>query len=272
MGEKLPQGTQPTPPVRRSAVERAVRFAESTPQPEIWQVAAEVAVELDVNGVPVTVTMATPADLEDLAVGLAYTEGVVTDPAAIETISVIDSLDGVVVDLTVADAAVNDNARRARLLEGRSGCGLCGVDTLAAAMRRPLPRLVQETAEISNASLQAAFAALPAQQPLNQLTHSVHAAAWCTLSGEIICVREDVGRHNALDKLAGWLLRDPAQRAPGFVVLSSRLSFELVCKAAAMGAVLLAAVSAPTALALEIAANAELPLACLGPGNSIARF
>lgn len=257
---------------RRASVVRSVSL-QGAEQSESWAVAAEVAVELDVNGVPVMVTMATPADLEDLAVGLAYTEGVVLDFAAIENIAVHESLEGVVVDLTVADAAVNEQARRSRLLEGRSGCGLCGVETLASAMRRPMvPASRALAGQIDDAALRRAFDALPGKQPLNALTHSVHAAAWCAPSGDIICVREDVGRHNALDKLAGWRLRTQGSLEHGFVILSSRLSYELVCKAAAMGAEMLAAVSAPTALALQLADAANLPLACLGPGGAIVRL
>lgn len=248
-----------------------------------WAVAAETAVEIDINGTPLTVMMATPDALEDLAVGLAFTEGVVEDPTQIHEICVDEFVDGIVVNLRVAQAAVNDQARRSRLLEGRAGCGLCGVDTLAAAMRRPVIKKSSEgslrgsdqldrVGLITDAALQRAFEELPAHQPLNQLTHSVHAAAWCTMTGEIVMVREDVGRHNALDKLVGWALRRDETPMTGFVVVSSRLSFELVCKAAAMGAGLLAAVSAPTSLALELAATANMPLACLGPDGAIARF
>ncbi len=252
------------------AVTRSVRLDQ---QRDDWQVATEVAVEIDVNGQPVTVTMATPADVEELAVGLAYTEGVVTAVEGVTSVNVKETLEGVVADLTVAESAINQQARRARLLEGRSGCGLCGVDTLSAAMRRPSVVAPQTVGgPIADAALRKAFDALPDHQPLNQRTHSVHAAAWCDLEGQILCVREDVGRHNALDKLVGWALLSQAPQGSGFVLLSSRLSFELVCKAAALGASLLAAVSAPTALALEMAETANLPLACLGPGGAIARF
>jgi FdhD protein len=140
-------------------------------------------------------------------------------------------------------------------------------------MRRPvIPKNSPGAGPIADSSLLHAFAQLPEHQPLNRLTRSVHAAAWCTIAGEIVAVREDVGRHNALDKLAGWLLTSGDTQTAGFVLVTSRLSFELVCKAAAMGASLLAAVSAPTSLALELAATAELPLACLGPGGAIVRF
>ena len=261
--------------IRRKAwLRRQVELSgEAKPRQDDWNVAAETAIEIDVNGVPLTVMMATPTELEDLAIGLAFTEGVVIDPSAIQSVAVDEFVDGIVVNLEVPAAAVNEQARRSRLLEGRAGCGLCGVDTLAAAMRRPvIQKKSQGVAPITDSALQHAFAKLPAHQPLNQLTHSVHAAAWCTIAGEVVMVREDVGRHNALDKLAGWLLTSGDTQTAGFVVVTSRLSFELVCKAASMGASLLAAVSAPTSLALELAATAELPLACLGPGGAIVRF
>jgi FdhD protein len=140
-------------------------------------------------------------------------------------------------------------------------------------MRRPvIQQSTQAPRTVTDAALRGVFDQLPGHQPLNQLTHSVHAAAWCTIAGEIVMVREDVGRHNALDKLAGWLLHSGDTQTAGFVAVSSRLSFELVCKAAAMGASLLAAVSAPTTLALELGGTAGLPLACLGPGGAIVRF
>jgi FdhD protein len=258
---------------RKSSVVQRVSLGSHAQQHEDWNVATETAVEIDINGVPLTVMMATPDALENLAVGLAFTEGVVLDPAGIEAITVDEFVDGVVVNLRVAPTAVNERARRSRLLEGRAGCGLCGVETLAAAMRRPvIQQSTQAPQTVTDTALRSVFDRLPAHQLLNQLTHSVHAAAWCTIAGDIVMVREDVGRHNALDKLAGWLLQSGDTQTPGFVVVSSRLSFELVCKAAAMGASLLAAVSAPTTLALELGDMAGLPLACLGPGDAIVRF
>jgi FdhD protein len=263
---------------RKASIRQRVRLGDGARvEHDDWNVAAETAVEIDVNGVPLTVTMATPDALEELAIGLVFTEGVVRDVTQIHNVVVDNFVDGVVVNVQVAEQAVNEQARRSRLLEARAGCGLCGVETLAIAMRNPILQKSQRGApRITDAALQRAFQALPTHQPLNKLTHSVHVAAWCTLAGEIIAAREDVGRHNALDKLVGWLLgsRENSRESDqsGFVLMSSRLSFELVCKAAAMGASLLAAVSAPTSLALELAANAELPLVCLGPHDSIARF
>lgn len=238
---------------------------------ESWGVAIEVAVEINVNETPLAVMMATPVALEDLAVGFAYTEGVLIDAAGVRSVEANKFADGWIVNLVADVNALNDKARRARMLEGRAGCGLCGVDTLANAMRRPIMR-VPSSETISDSAILRAFDQLPMQQPLNQLTHSVHAAAWCSVDGEIQSVCEDVGRHNALDKLVGQQIINAAELASGFVVMSSRISYELVCKAAALGASCLSAVSAPTSLALELATRADLPLAFSGPDKSIVRF
>lgn len=240
-------------------------------QSENWGVATEAAVEINVNGIPLAVMMATPVGLEDLAVGFAYTEGVLVDTAGVRAVDVNKFADGWIVNLEADANALNDQARRVRMLEGRAGCGLCGVDTLASAMRRPVMR-VPDAKAISDSAIRRVFNQLPSQQPLNQLTHSVHAAAWCSVDGEILAVCEDVGRHNALDKLVGQQIRNAEVLASGFVVMSSRISYELVCKAAAMGASCLGAVSAPTSLALELAARADLPLAFSGPDGAIVRF
>jgi FdhD protein len=236
-----------------------------------WGVAEEAAVEINLNGQPLAVTMASPTGLEDLAVGFVFTEGVVHKPADIDAVQVRRTLEGWIVDVTLPVEAIDAAGRRGRWLEGRSGCGLCGVDSLSAAMRRPPLHDGVARCAVSDAALRKAFAALAEKQPLNAATRSVHAAAWCTPEGEILRVCEDVGRHNALDKLAGWVIRSRAPY-PGFVLLSSRVSYELVCKAAALGASLLAAVSAPTTLAVDLAEQADLPMAFPVPDNRIARL
>ncbi len=239
--------------------------------PVVWGVAEEVAVEIDLNGEPLAVTMASPTDLSELAVGFVFTEGVVPRPAEILDVQPRQTLDGWIVDLQVPAHGIDPSARRGRLLEGRAGCGLCGVDTLSAAMRRPPVKGQGERGRVADAALNRAFSSLSDHQPLNAATRSVHAAAWCAMDGDIVHVCEDLGRHNALDKLVGWLLGNPAPD-PGFVLLSSRVSYELVCKAAASGASLLAAVSAPTTLAVELARRAGLPMAFTGPDGRVARI
>lgn len=237
-----------------------------------WSLAVETPVEIRLNGAPWTVMLATPADVEDLAVGLALTEQCVSEARAIEEIAVSSWLGDVSVDLRVRDDGLHD-AGRTRTLVGNTGCGLCGLESLAAFRAR----LDQDghrapSGTITDGAIQAAWAALPALQPLNGATRSVHAAAWCRPDGTVDLVREDVGRHNALDKLIGARARGPAPDAPGFVVMTSRCSYELVYKAAIARAMLLATISAPTTLALTWSETLGVPVAVSGPGGHVVRF
>ena len=254
---------------RAAALERPI--VRGAQQPDTWRIAVETPVEVGINGVAWTVMMATPSDLEDLAIGLAYTERVVTDPDAIERAVVADYLEGLAVDLVVPASAVDDGARRRRTLEGRVGCGLCGVEALESLPVRARARAGERVA-IAHDAIRRGFDALPARQPLNRATHSVHAAAWCQPSGDIDLVREDVGRHNALDKAIGALARSKRLDEPGFFVLTSRCSFELVYKAAATAAGVLATLSAPTSLALEWSETLELPIVCRGRDGELVAF
>lgn len=236
-----------------------------------WGIAVETPVEIGINGSSWTVMMATPTDLEDLAVGLLLTERLVYDVHAIEQIDITNCLDGMVIDVIIPASAVNDVVRRRRALEGRVGCGLCGIDALAG-LPSPLGVDVGPRVSISGSAVRIAFERLVSLQPLNGATHSVHAAAWCQPSGDIDLVREDVGRHNALDKVIGALARARRTDEPGFIVMTSRCSFELVYKAAATRAGVLATISAPTSLALEWSMTLDLPLLCLGPEGTIIGF
>ena len=238
-----------------------------------WGIAVEAPVEIAINGTPWTVMLATPADVEDLAVGIAVSERVLQDHSAIGTIVVSEFLHDISVNLTVPADALDVSAMRGRSLLGSTACGLCGLESLAAM--RPRNEHAENTAQaqpIADSAILAAFAALPALQPLNNATRSVHAAAWCMPTGDVSIVREDVGRHNALDKLIGALARSSRLGEPGFIVMSSRCSYELVYKAAAAGASILATISAPTSLALEWSVALGVPVVCRGPGQQIVRF
>lgn len=243
---------------------------EGAATPVTWHVADEVAVALEYNGRSHAVMMATPEDLEDFAVGFSLSEGIIADAGDVERLVVRDSPLGRVVSLTVDPMRLLRGALRSRSIEGRSGCGLCGVDSLGNAVRDP--KRVSARLTVEPAAIAAAFRALPGRQPMNQVNHSVHAAAWCDPSGTIALVREDVGRHNALDKLIGALVRGGTDPAGGFVALTSRCSFELVQKAAAVGVPLLATLSAPTALALDLARQAGMTLAARAPGDGVVLF
>lgn len=225
-----------------------------------WDIAVEVPVQIMVNDTPFTVMLATPADLEDLTRGLLLTEQVIARAGAIERIDVVSWLGDIQVVAHVAASELRSERLGARSVLGNSGCGACGIESLAQLHGRQ-PRARGECADVSDEAVRRAFAELPTHQPLNARTHSVHAAAWCNLEGRVQLAREDVGRHNALDKLVGALALADRLQEPGFVVMSSRCSYELVYKASATNAQLLATISAPTTMALQWSTSLGLPLA-----------
>ncbi|WP_445679172.1 formate dehydrogenase accessory sulfurtransferase FdhD [Radicibacter daui] len=237
------------------------------PEDRRWAVAEEVPVALRFDGAASVVMMTTPADLDDFATGFAVTEGYVATAGDIAAMELVPGCIGYGVEITtVAGKAGERRAESQREISGRTGCGLCGVATLAEAVRNPKP--VSCPREVAPDIMLAALDAMPAWQPLNAETRSVHAAMWCdTETGAIRLSREDVGRHNALDKLIGALLRGGQDPADGFIVMSSRCSFELVQKAAIAGVPALVTLSAPTALALQLAAASNLQLAARAPGG-----
>lgn len=235
-----------------------------------WGIAEEVPVEIGFNGTAWTVMMASPADIEELAVGLALTEGAIASGSDVDAVEIRQWPEGITADIHIAPDLLRSGRVRRRSLDGRTGCGLCGIETLADLQAPPseLPPGPAITVE----AIRAAFAALPAHQTLNRETRSVHGAAWCGTNGSITLVREDIGRHNALDKLAGARLRQGEPIDLGFVVMSSRCSFELVFKAARMRAALLATQSAPTGRALDLARQIGLPIAAAGSHGDIVFF
>lgn len=233
-----------------------------------WQVPEEVPVAFSYNGRRHAVMLATPADLEDFAVGFSLTEGIVADATAIAGITVSRGAGGVALDLQVPPALLQCEKLGGRAIEGRSGCGLCGVHDLGDVLspRRPRPPPSLPTAP----ALARAFAALPAAQPMKLLNRSVHGAVLCGADGAVLCLREDLGRHNALDKLAGALARGGIAAAGGFVLVTSRVSVEIVHKTLALDAETLVGVSAPSSLALDVARQAGLHLiGCDGDGGFV---
>uniref|UniRef100_UPI0035B07052 formate dehydrogenase accessory sulfurtransferase FdhD n=1 Tax=Stella sp. TaxID=2912054 RepID=UPI0035B07052 len=222
-------------------------------------VAAELPVAIAYDGETHVVMMATPADLEDLAVGFTLAEGIVADVGEIQDLLVADLDVGMRVRLTIPPERVAALAERHRNLPGRSGCGLCGIASIEAALR-PLPPAPPGPTVAASAVL-AAVAALPARQAANRATGAVHAAALADRDGRLRLVREDVGRHNALDKLVGAAARAGLKPDEGFLVLTSRCSMEMVQKAATAGFAVIVAISAPTMLAIELARDAGLTLA-----------
>ena len=221
-------------------------------------VAVEAPIEIAYGGQPFAVMMGTPADLEDFAAGFSLTEGIVESFAEIRAIAAHVEAEAARIDVALTGVRLHAHLARRRAIAGRTGCGLCGIedlDHLPKARRRDArPRLPDP------AAVGAAVAALAAHQPLNAATRAVHGAAWCDARGEILVAREDVGRHNALDKCIGALLRGGVAPHEGFFIVTSRCSYEMVTKAAAFGAGALVSVSAPTSLALTAAEQAGLAL------------
>ncbi len=235
----------------------AIRLEHGSASATEETLAEETPVTFAYNGVSHAVMMATPADLEDFATGFSLTEGLVGDGNAISSIAVVRYGKGIELQIDTA-AEVATEARRRRL-SGRSGCGICGMADIEQVLRA-LPR-VESATRFASRAVSRAMRELADAQPLNRVTGAVHAAGWASVDGGVHIVREDVGRHNALDKLIGALVRGGIDPAAGFVVLTSRGSFELVQKAAVFGAALVAAVSAPTGLAVRMAEQAGITLA-----------
>ena len=256
------------PPRSRQASRLRVRAGQG--ESGARDVAEETAVAFSYNRLSHAVMMATPADLEDFAVGFSLTEGIVASAAEIEELSVVPSSHGVELRMWVDAAAMARMEARRRVLAGPTGCGLCGLDSLEQAVREP-PR-VGAGGRIAPAEIAAALAALEAGQTLNRETRAVHAAGLWQAGRGMVAVREDVGRHNALDKLAGAAARSGTDPARCVVVLTSRVSVELVQKAARMGAPVLVAVSAPTALALRVAERAGMTVVGVARGDGFEVF
>lgn len=221
-------------------------------------IAEEVPVSLVYNGVPHVVMLVTPTNLEDFALGFSVTEGIIETPSELQSTHIYNRSSGIEIRLEIPEQRFHHLSDKGRNLTGRTGCGLCGASTLQQAIRRPRP--VQGELTLSATELFSALTAIKEHQKLNQLTGAVHAAAWIVPGQNVQYAREDVGRHNALDKLIGLLLRISKNPANGFVIITSRASYEVVQKAASVGITLLAAMSAPTGLAIRLADEAGLTL------------
>ena len=224
--------------------------------------ADEVPVALVFNGISHAVMLATPADLEDFALGFGLTEGLLADASELHDVDVQETRLGIEVHMDVAGACEFRLKERRRNLTGRTGCGLCGTESLEH-VHRSLPEFTvgSHPIYVTTAAVGRALRSLRAAQVLQQSTGAAHAAAWCGPDGEALLLREDIGRHNALDKLAGAMSRAGTDASQGFVCVTSRASFEMVQKTAMIGASMLVAVSAPTVLAVRTAQAAGMALA-----------
>ncbi len=245
-------------PTPGAALRSVLRHAHGRDEQVIDAIAAEVPVAFAFNGAPFAVMMATPENLEDFALGFPLAEGLVASAADVQVEGIQTHLEGVSIALRIPDAAAQRIATRRRAMEGRSGCGICGSESIEAVLAPP-PQ-VPAGAAIEADALARALDALHAKQPLNARTGATHAAAFVSTGGELQLVREDVGRHNALDKVIGAMARGGLDPAAGFALVTSRASYEMVMKAARASFPLLAAISAPTALAVALAEHAGMTL------------
>lgn len=227
----------------------------------------EVPVALEYNGLSYAVMMATPRDLEDFARGFALTEGLAQSPGDISDIAVAEVEHGWIVRAQLTGLGIEKLTERVRTRVAESSCGLCGIENLEA-VSAPLPRVAAHDA-LDPEAIFAALGSLREHQPLTAQTGAAHAAAFCTAAGTILHAREDVGRHNAMDKLVGALAPDGQDAGEGFILSSARCSYEIVEKAVRAGATRLVTISLPTSMAVERAAAAGLSLWCLARDDSV---
>ena len=238
---------------------------------DVRVVPEEVAIALSYGGSTHAVMMATPADLEDFAVGFSLTEGIITSMVEIEEVVVLDEGQGLDVQVRLADDKEDALRARRRHMAGPVGCGLCGIESIEQAMRI-VPDVRDVGMVLTPKDITAAMAALNGAQPLHAETHAVHGAGFFIPGEGLIAVPGDVGRHNALDKLAGAVIRAGRAGSQGIVVVTSRISVEMVQKTAILGSSTLVAISAPTALAIRTAEEAGMTLVALTRGEDFEIF
>jgi FdhD protein len=259
-------------PVR--TVDRKI-WRESSPSPGSLVdgtriIPEETALALTYNGGTYAVMMGTPRDLQDFAIGFSLSEGIIQSPADLDSLDIVDLDDGIELRMWLAQSRADRLSERRRHIAGPTGCGLCGIDSIAEAIR-PAATVAQGRS-FSARDIMAAMQSIPPLQAINIETRAVHAAAFWTPARGIVALREDVGRHNALDKLAGALAHQQVPANEGMVLLTSRVSVEMVQKTAAMGAPLMVAVSAPTALAVRMAEAAGITLAAIARADGFEIF
>ena len=247
-----------------------IEFSRRQPHAATLDAAAEVPVQVAYADIPFGIMMMTPADLDDFAYGFSLTEGVIERAADIRGVSIEEGSAGVALRVDLVGARLHAHLARRRAMAGRTSCGLCGIEDFdslprAGAPTRPAPSVALD-------AIRRALDGLDAHQPLNRLTRAVHGAAWADAEGRILLAREDVGRHNALDKLVGACLRAEVAPDAGFIVVTSRASYEMVEKAATFGARTLVAISGPTALAIERARALDVTLIGIARRDAVTVF
>jgi FdhD protein len=267
MNEDLTGDEQPPPP---SLSVPCLAWRSGEMSASARAVPEETAIAFTFNGTTHAVMMATPADLEDFAVGFALTEGLIESSSEIARPDVVATPLGIELRVWLPEERAKSYAARRRSMAGPTGCGLCGIESLEEATR-PAP-FVSNASRFDSRAIVEAMASLSAGQKLNDQTRAVHAAGFWTAAGGLVAVREDVGRHNALDKLIGALVRRGDVAAHGIVLLTSRVSIELIQKAARLGVPVVAAVSAPTAAGVRLAEACGITLVAVTRGQDFEVF
>lgn len=270
----MTDGQRPVPAITATATRvatRVVTYAAPDPRPDHRALAVEMPVNLVYGSVPYAVMMATPADLEDFAYGFSLTEGIVASAEEIRGAAVEPGEGGLRLLVDLAPGRLREHLARKRAISGRTGCGVCGIEDLAA-LPRAETRVSTGGVRVRVEAIARALSDLGEAQALGRETRAVHAAAWAHRDGSLAAVREDVGRHNALDKLIGALIRAGTDPADGFLVITSRCSFEMVEKAAHFGASVLVAISAPTSLAIDRARLHDITLCAIARADSFTVF
>jgi FdhD protein len=242
------------------------RLTDDNTTEALATVAEEVPIALVYNGRPYVVVMGSPLDLEDLAVGFSLTEGVVASAGDIRRLDVVRASHGIELQMEIADDDAARLDERTRSMASRTGCGLCGIASIDDVLR--MPARLPQTLDVTRDAMWSALEALSREQTLNNQTNTAHAAGWATSDGVLRVVREDVGRHNALDKVLGALARTNRRAADGFIIITSRASYEMVQKAALCGVELVAAISRPTGLAIRLAVASGVTLVGLLRGRT----
>ena len=247
-----------------------IGFADHAPRAHDRAVATEVPVQVVFAEIPFGIMMLTPADLEDFAYGFSLTEGVIESAADIRGVSSDPQPGGIALRIGLKPSRLQAHLARRRAMAGRTSCGLCGIEDFEALPRAGGPHGAAPPLRL--AAVERALSEIDAAQVLNAATHAVHAAAWADADGRILVVREDVGRHNALDKLVGACLRAGIAPQDGFILVTSRASYEMVEKAATFGCRTLVAISAPTALAVERARTLDVTLLGVARHDAVTIF
>lgn len=266
---ELPDDDAALPPT--AALHDVVRVCRGVAAASDDEVIEEVPVALVYNGISQAVMLASPADLEDFALGFSLGEGILAHRRELYDLEVRNTCNGISIEMDIAPQRFLQLKERRRNLAGRTGCGLCGVESLADVARMPAALATTGEQQVSLAAIDRCLKQLNDWQPLRRQTGSAHGAAWADRAGNIQCCREDVGRHNALDKLVGALARRQTPRGAGFALVTSRASYEMVQKAATAGITTLVAISAPTSLAIRQAEAAGIMLLGFArPGQLVA--